>query len=76
MLTPLTLTLLAASLPSAQGSLLPSDWPQLTGPLGDRTTTETIDHAALEGAERAWRIETPAGFSSVSYTHLTLPTKA
>ena len=62
MLTPLTLTLLAAPL----SSLLSSDWPQLTGPLGDRTTTETIDPGALEGAERAWRIETPAGFSSFS----------
>ena len=58
MLTPLALTLLSA--PAVP------DWPQLTGPLGDRTTAQTIDPASLRDAQAAWRIETQAGFSSFS----------
>lgn len=51
----LALTLLAA--PS-------QDWPQLTGPLGDRTLPASLEASNLAGAGVSWRVETPGGFSS------------
>lgn len=55
MIPTLALTILVAPLP---------DWPQLTGPLGDRTVPASIDVSGLVPGAVAWRVETPTGFSS------------
>lgn len=58
---------MAAFLVAAARSCPAADWPAYRGPRGDSISPETIP-ASLppDGPKRLWRVETPAGFSSLA----------
>jgi outer membrane protein assembly factor BamB len=61
-----TLKIGIAAICAAAGCLVADagEWPQYRGPHGDGISTETISSWPAGGPKRAWKTETPAGFSS------------